>query len=50
MNNGSQWLETVKDLLAKKEQLQEPTVTCGSSAERQWWPPYIVSDTAKKED
>ncbi|GHG62669.1 hypothetical protein [Comamonas sp. JC664] len=50
MNNGSQWLETVKDLMAEKDLLQEPSVTCGSSAERQWWPPYIVNDTSKKED
>lgn len=49
MNNGSNWLETVKNLVAEKQQLQAPSVTCGSSAERKWWPPYVV-ETKKKQD
>ena len=49
-NNDTQWLETVKNLVAEKDQLQAPSVTCGSSAERQWWPPYTVNDRKQNEE
>lgn len=35
-------LEMVKKLVAVKSTLQPPSVTCGSSKEREWWPPYVV--------
>lgn len=47
MSNAANWLETVKNLVAEKQTLPTPSVTCGSSAERQWWPPYIVSNDPK---
>jgi hypothetical protein len=46
--NESNWLETVKNLVAEKKNLQTPAVTCGSSAERQWWPPYVVATEPKQ--
>ena len=45
--NESNWLETVKSLVAEKQTLATPSVTCGSSAERQWWPPYVVATEPK---
>ncbi|MFP2925669.1 hypothetical protein ACLESO_10700 [Pyxidicoccus sp. 3LG] len=47
--NESSWLETVKNLVAEKETLPTPSVTCGSSAERQWWPPYVVVTNDKQD-
>lgn len=42
-------LDMVKKLVAEKGTLQAPNVTCGSSEERRWWPPYSVkSDTREK--
>jgi hypothetical protein len=49
MNESSNWLETVKSLVAEKKELQTPSVTCGSSAERQWWPPYVVAPVEKQD-
>lgn len=43
MSKESNWLDTVKNLVAEKQKLQAPSVTCGSSEERRWWPPYVVS-------
>jgi hypothetical protein len=36
-------LGMVKKLVAEKRMLQAPSVTCGSSEERMWWPPDSVS-------
>ncbi|MCY1083438.1 hypothetical protein [Archangium lansingense] len=48
MNNESNWLDTVKNLVAEKQTMQTPSVTCGSSAERKWWPPHVVETKNEK--
>ena len=42
MNKETSRLELVRKLVADKGSLQAPNVTCGSSKEREWWPPYVV--------
>ncbi|WP_394842825.1 hypothetical protein LZC95_37855 [Pendulispora brunnea] len=43
-NRESNWLETVKQLVKEQDDVAAPTVTCGSSEERKWWPPYAVPE------
>lgn len=48
MTKALNGLEMVKKLVAEKDTLQAPNVTCGSSEERRWWPPYSVSTEAPR--
>lgn len=44
----SSGLELVKKLVSEKAAVRAPSVTCGSSEERRWWPPYVVNSDPKK--